>query len=154
MLARLKRLLSDSGPPAKVEEEDLPLAAAALLAEVALADGGLAVEEETIIEELLAEHFSLPREDAGELMERGRQAAENSVELYGFARRVKDGADEAQRIRLMELLWSVVLVDGRLDDHEASLMRRIAGLIFVADKDSGLARQRALAALEARARPQ
>ena len=33
--------------------------------------------------------------------------------------------------------------DGTLDDHEAQLMRRIGGLIYVSDRDRGLARQRA-----------
>jgi uncharacterized tellurite resistance protein B-like protein len=44
---------------------------------------------------------------------------------------------------LMETLWRVVLADGHVDPHEDQLLRRIAGLIYVTDRDRGLARQRA-----------
>ena len=39
----------------------------------------------------------------------------------------------------MEMVWMVVLADGRLDTIESQLMRRLAGLLFVSDVDSGLA---------------
>jgi uncharacterized tellurite resistance protein B-like protein len=44
----------------------------------------------------------------------------------------------------MEKLWQVVLADGVIEDHEAALMRRVSGLIFITDKDSAEARQRAV----------
>ena len=53
----------------------------------------------------------------------------------------------AERIDLMEMLWEVVYADGRLDEYEANLLRRIAGLIHVGDGDSGAARKRVLARL-------
>ena len=43
----------------------------------------------------------------------------------------------------MEMVWMVVLADGRLDKIERQLMRRLAGLLFVSDVDSGLAAQNA-----------
>ena len=48
------------------------------------------------------------------------------------------------RIDLMEMLWEVCYADGVLHDFEAQLMRRMAGLMFVDDRDSGAARKRAL----------
>ena len=36
-----------------------------------------------------------------------------------------------------------ILTDGRLDDYEANLLRRISGLIHVPDIETGAARQRA-----------
>jgi uncharacterized tellurite resistance protein B-like protein len=44
-------------------------------------------------------------------------------------------------------LWEVVSAAGTLHDDEAQLLRRLAGLLFVADRDSGEARKRALAKL-------
>jgi len=43
----------------------------------------------------------------------------------------------------------VVLADGDLHEHEAQLMRRLAGLLYVDDVDSGRAAKRAKARLEA-----
>ena len=41
------------------------------------------------------------------------------------------------------MMWLVVLADGNLDSHESQLMRRLAGLLFVDDVESGLAAKRA-----------
>ena len=45
------------------------------------------------------------------------------------------------------MLWEVVYADGELHDYEASLLRRIAGLLYVPDRESGEARKRVLARL-------
>ena len=44
----------------------------------------------------------------------------------------------------MEMLWQLVYSDGELHDFEATLMRRLAGLLYVDDRESGVARKRAL----------
>ena len=46
------------------------------------------------------------------------------------------------------MIWEVVYADGILHDHEDSLLRRIAGLIYVSDRDRGDARKRVLARLD------
>ena len=45
------------------------------------------------------------------------------------------------------MLWTVAYADGVLDPEEDMLVRQIAGLIHVPDKERGLGRQRALAKL-------
>jgi uncharacterized tellurite resistance protein B-like protein len=69
------------------------------------------------------------------------------VDLYGLTRTVKDKLDEEGRIELMEALWEVVYADGELHDYEGQLMRRLSGLLYVTDRESGEARKRALAKL-------
>jgi uncharacterized tellurite resistance protein B-like protein len=49
-----------------------------------------------------------------------------------------------ERIGIVEMMWTVAYSDGILDPHEDMLLRQIAGLIHVPDKERGLARQRAL----------
>ena len=46
------------------------------------------------------------------------------------------------KLMLIELLWQIVLADGVVDDYEANLMRRVAGLIHVTDQQAGLARKK------------
>jgi len=48
----------------------------------------------------------------------------------------------------MEMLWEVVYADEIVEAHETQLMRRVAGLIYVDDRDSGIARSRVRARLE------
>ena len=42
---------------------------------------------------------------------------------------------------------AVAYADGQLHDYEASLLRRVAGLLYVSDRDSGEARLRVVAKL-------
>ena len=43
------------------------------------------------------------------------------------------------------MLWEVAYADGVLDPEEDAMIRKIAGLIYVEDRDRMLARQRVLA---------
>ncbi|PKQ01791.1 MAG: TerB family tellurite resistance protein, partial [Alphaproteobacteria bacterium HGW-Alphaproteobacteria-12] len=54
---------------------------------------------------------------------------------------------EEERVGVIEKMWEVVYADGVLDDYEANLLRRVAGLIYVPDRESGQARQRVIARL-------
>ena len=56
---------------------------------------------------------------------------------------IRPDTDAADRSVILEMVWMVVLADGNLDVHESQLMRRLAGLLFVDDAESGLAAQRA-----------
>jgi uncharacterized tellurite resistance protein B-like protein len=47
---------------------------------------------------------------------------------------------------LLEALWTVVLTDGERDPHEDALMRKLAPLIAVSDRESAEARRRVEAA--------
>ena len=42
------------------------------------------------------------------------------------------------------MLWEVVFADGKADAFEQNLIQRVAGLIFVSDRDRGLARKRVI----------
>ena len=126
---------------------DLQMAAAALLVEAALMDERFEESERAKIVELLTARFELSDSETEELLETARRRVDQSVQLFCFTRVVKDGFSHDERCELMEMLWQVAYADGRLDDYEANLMRRIAGLIHVSDRESGQARKRALARL-------
>lgn len=150
MMKRLKALLS--GAPAETTEagraEKLHLATAALLMEAACMDGHIDdAETETVIT-VLTEHFGLGREEATELTEAGRSEVSGSNELYGFTRIIKDSFDHDERIKMIEMLWRVAYADGHLHEYEANLLRRVAGLIYVSDRDRGEARKRVLEQLD------
>ena len=48
------------------------------------------------------------------------------------------------RIAVIEALWSVVLADGARDEEEDGLLRLLANLMGINDRDSALARQRVI----------
>ena len=148
MLDRLKRLFEakDEAPRAHAFE-DRQLAAAALLVEAAMMDASFDAAERERIETLLREHFNLSAEETAALLTEAERAARESVQWHGFTQAIKEGFEHAERVRLIEMLWEVAYADGRLHDYEASLLRRIAGLLYVSDRESGEARKRVLARL-------
>lgn len=145
MLGRLKDLLTGG---AKVPPEDrIRSAAAALLVEAAMLDGSLADAERVRVETILAERFGLSAEEAAGLFAEACQAVTDAVQIVSFTRVIKDSFDMPERVRMIEMLWEVAYADGYLHDYEANLVRRISGLIYVPDQDSGAARKRAMAKL-------
>lgn len=150
MLARLQRFLDRieaGGAPAVAPRDELATAAAVLLARAAALDGGVDERERRVAADRLVERFGVPRDEIDRVMAEAAHTAEESVDLYGFTRILKDRLDHDGRLLLMETLWEVVYADGALHDYEAQLMRRLAGLLFVGDRDSAVARKRALAKL-------
>lgn len=151
MFARLKALLSGGGPPSKGgapqeshNEDDLRLASAALLVEAACMDGQVDEAELETIASLLRSQFDLNEREAEELLESGREAASESSQLYAFTRIIKDRFSDDERVRMIEMLWQVAYADGHLHHYESNLVRRVAGLIYVPDRESGEARKRVL----------
>lgn len=151
VLNRIKALFGDHDrPPSGAGQrgsDELQLAAAALLVEAAEMDNDFAESERAAITELVKHRFALSDEEAATLLAAASDRVAESTQLFGFTRVVNDRFSFEERVELLEMLWQVVYADGRLHDYEASLMRRIAGLIHVPDRDSGDARKRALARL-------
>lgn len=151
MFARLKRLLTETPPETgggrQHSFEERQLAAAALMVEAARLDDHFDAEERSRIGTLLQDHFALSAVEAGELLAAGEQASNDSVEWQGFTRMIKDGFEPEERVSLIEMLWEIAYADGTLHDYEASLIRRITGLLYVSDRESGEARKRVLTKL-------
>ncbi len=154
MIARIKALFATFGASEPIASEaagvdELHLAAAALLAEAALGDDRFDDVERVAIGRLLRERFDLDEADAERLVEAATQRAKDSVHLLRFTRQIKDNFSPAERVELIEMIWEVVYADGELHEYEDSLLRRIAGLIYVSDRDRGAARKRVLERLAA-----
>ncbi len=145
MINRIKAMILGGGVPAGTDDaNDAEAAAVALLVEAAVMDGDFDAEERHVIAGLIVERFGIAAADVEDLIAAGEQAVADSHQLYAFTSAVKQGFDFDQRIELIEMLWEVAYADGELHDFEASLVRRVAGLIHVSDRDNGAARKRVL----------
>ena len=142
MLSRLKTFLQ---APAEqpIGPDDTHLAAAVLLAYAAMVDGEFDANEADLLHRVGGSYFGLNDEEVDDLFDHAQAAAEASTDLYHWTSKINAQFSEEHKLQLMELLWRVVDADGTVTDYEASLLRRIAGLIYVSDKESALARQRA-----------
>ena len=132
---------AEAGP---VMFDDHHLAAAALLVEAALMDGTLDEIEHARITDIIRTRLGVDGKAATALLEHAETAASESVDWHGFTRTIKETFDHDERIALVEMLWEVVYADGQVHDHEASLMRRVTGLLYVSGRESADARARAV----------
>src|SRR5215469_13984244 len=110
-------------------QDGLKLALTALLIEAANCDDRFDESERWVIARLLERRFGLSKSAADQLLAAGEIAASEATELFHFTRIIND---------------RLSLADRALDEYEDSLLRRVGGLIYVPDRERGMARQRVL----------
>ena len=142
LFGRTKNQSSDTSD----DSGDLQLAFAALLVEAARADEKYEDHETAIIDRALKTKFALDDAGAATLRARAETAQDGANDIQRFTRIAKTMSGD-EKTALIEELWEIVLSDGDRDPCEDPLIRRICGLIYVDDKESGAARSRVAARL-------
>jgi uncharacterized tellurite resistance protein B-like protein len=145
MIDRLLDLLAGRGEwSSDAPANDLPLAVAALLIELARMDDKVDAGERRKIEQLLARMFGLDPGSVQSLVEQADQVMQRSAQYFPFTQQICRHASAEMRVQIIEMLWTVAYSNGVLDPHEDALIRQVAGLIQVSDWERGAARKRAL----------
>jgi len=145
MFNQLKELfqLGVGDPDRGGDTVDLKLAVAALLVEAAVMDETFDDAERAAISRVLQARFALADTEAQELIAAAEERMSQTEQYHPFAQRVNEELDISGRAQIIEMMWTVALADGELDPHEDMLLRQVAGLLHVPDRDRGLARRRA-----------
>jgi uncharacterized tellurite resistance protein B-like protein len=153
MISRLKKLLEArnarrDGVAVALDQSELKFASAALMIEAARLDGQIDDSERAKITSIMVRQFSLDEDAAAALVDDAERDSEDVHDLYSFTSVIRRHFDHDERIAMVGLLWEVCYADGELHDFEANLLRRLTGLLYVTDQESGAERRRALARLE------
>jgi uncharacterized tellurite resistance protein B-like protein len=145
MIDRLLDLLTGRAEWTSARDvNDLPLAVAALLVELARMDDRVDAGERRTIEQLLARMFRLDAASVQSLVDRADREMQRSVQYFPFTQQICRHAGVEMRVQIIEMLWTVAYSNGALGPDEDALIRQIAGLIQVSDRERGAARKRAL----------
>ena len=147
MIDRLKSFLLGNPESAPREFGDLQVAVVALLIRAATSDARFGEDERETIRRIAADSFGLTPEAVLSLVKEAEGEEAETLDLHRWTQAIKQAYSEEERVGVIEKMWEVVYADGVLDDYEANLLRRIAGLIYVPDRESGQARQRVIARL-------
>jgi len=148
MFDKLLKALLAPASSAPLPDSDARLALAALLVRVARTDHFYAAEEVERIEAILMNRYHLSPFEAADLRSRAEVLETQAPDTIRFTRALKDAVPIEDSAALVQALWSVALIDGARDGSEDQMLRLIANLLGLTDVESGLARQRAQAALE------
>ena len=116
-------------------DHQLKLATAALLIEMMQQDDQVHIEEIDAAKMALREKFDLADEECHTLFKLAEAEAAEAVDYHQFTRLIAREFTQAQKIKVIELLWSVAYADSHLDPHEEHMVRKIADLIYVSHKD-------------------
>ena len=108
---------------------------AALLIHAAKIDENFSEQEEKIIKETLLKIGANP-EDLEEVILNAKKNEENANQILDFTKQVKNMAEEDKE-KIIESLWKIIYSNNKADIYETSLMRRLAGLLYIDNKTMG-----------------
>lgn len=108
---------------------ELQVATCVLLLEAAHADAEFSPVEEQCLADRMQRHFGLSAADFADIREEAEAQRRGSVELWGFARRIREHAAPEERRQVVEMVWSVLYADGVLDGHEDYLVHVLARIL-------------------------
>ncbi len=118
----------DEASPSR-REGDVRVAACALFLEMACIDAEFSDVERERILQIVQDEFGLEREHAEAIENEARAQRGRSTDLWRFTSLINENYDEADRVRVVEMLWRIVYADGRVDAHEDYLVHKLARLL-------------------------
>ena len=125
------------------DEIDEKQAMAALMVRIAKSDDDYAIAECERIDAILSILYGLSPTEASSLRNHAEALEADAPDTVRFTRAIKEAVPYEDRFEFVRALWQVVLADGERDHEEDALMRLLASLLGVNDRDSAIARKEA-----------
>ena len=117
------------------QDNNLFINIGALLIHVAKIDENYSEQEKNIIKKTLLE-LGLSNQDLDNVFKKSEEIEKNSNQILEFTKQLKN-KDEEFKIKIVEALWKIIYADDVSDMYEASLMRRLTGLLYLDAKIVG-----------------
>jgi len=108
----------------------------ALLIHAAKIDENYTEIEKKIIIKAIMQLNEINFDEAEKLLKLAEKKEEESNQIVEFTREIKKYPMEF-RLKIIEIIWKIVYSDSTSDSYESNLIRRICGLLYISDKDSG-----------------
>jgi len=120
----------------KENSESNNILVTALLIHAAKIDENYTDKEKEIIKKAVTNLYNIKLNEAEELIKKAEKKEQEANQIIEFTKEVKKKPMEF-RHKIIEILWKIVYSDRTNDMYESNLIRRICGLLYVSDKDSG-----------------
>ena len=144
MIKLLKNILNNKGSAEEKEDNKNLELLCGLMIEAAYTDGQIDETEINKIKSSLINIFDENSNDIDSALNEGLKNKNNSKSLHHYTSYINKNFTDDKKLLLIETLWEIVLSDGEVHEYESNLIRRLAGLLYISDVDSGNARKRAL----------
>ena len=144
MINILKNILNNQNSEEDIDSNKNLELLCGLMIEAAYTDGQIDSIELNKIKSSLINVFNEDSQDVELVLKEAVNNKNNSKSLHHYTSFINKNFDENKKLLLIEALWEIVLSDGEIHDFESNLIRRLAGLLYISDVNSGNARKRAL----------
>ena len=121
-----------AGAPAQ-DGHSIQLATAALLVEVMRIDAETTETERAAVQRAIRAKFGLAGDEADALVALAEEEVRQATDYYQFTSLINQRFTQAQKERVLELMWRVAYADSVIDAHEQHLLRKIAALLHMPD---------------------
>ena len=140
MIGRLEKIFGKglggtAGADGREPDHDIRVAVCALFVEIGRIDETFTPAEVESVIEILKDKYSLSPEDADALIEEATLQLDESLDLWQFAKMINANYSNAEKMEIVELMWRIVYVDGKMDDYEHYLMNKLKNLLRISHKD-------------------
>ena len=119
----------------EIKDNNFLIKVCALLIHAAKIDENYTDKEEDIIKKTLDE-LGVENKDISKTIEEAKKIEESSNQILDFTQEAK-ALPEKDKIKIVEALWSIIYSNNEADMYETSLMRRLAGLLYIDNKTMG-----------------
>ena len=117
------------------QEERLQIATAAILLEVANSDENFTQIEQEKIAQILRDRFRLSNFVVQELIQTADKTRQESLDLWKFTNLINQDFSRNEKIQIIELVWEVIYLDGKLDKYEDQLVHQLQRLLNLEHKE-------------------
>jgi uncharacterized tellurite resistance protein B-like protein len=130
LLERLRGRLCDERTNAP-RHDQLRLATAAVLLDIAYADGSFSPAEDGDITGYLKRAFSLDDDAAHDLVETATEIRAKTIDHFALTNFLRRSASLAERIEIVKTMWRIAYADRKLTDYEGYLVRKLSDLLGI-----------------------
>ncbi|MGB5289704.1 MAG: TerB family tellurite resistance protein [Ignavibacteriaceae bacterium] len=127
--------INSNQPTRESSSKKLQVATAALLVEIAKADGDFSDDERKRIIDLMKAEFNLDDECVNELLNLSEQKVKDSISVYEFTSVINESFNQQEKLELIKNLWRIIYQDGKLDSHEDRLIKIIGSTMNLEHRD-------------------
>ena len=119
------------------EFDESQLAATSLMILTAKYDGEFDEVEKAEILKMIRDFYSFDKNKIDRIFETALSLTEKANDIHQFTSELNKSLNDDEKLSIIKMLWKIVIADGRIDDYENALIRKISGLLYVDDVQVG-----------------
>ena len=137
MLKKIAEIFEKEVKKEVPEFDESQLAATSLMILAAKYDGEFDEVEKTEILKMIRDFYNFDKNKIDRIFETALNLTEKANDIHQFTSELNKSLNDDEKLSIIKMLWKIVIADGRIDDYENALIRKISGLLYVDDVQVG-----------------